>query len=124
MAANIINERYGWVQSEEIGIRHRQEVSDCCMEILRKMGAFGLFRQVYGIKRLDELVCQTCPVIHRPTLALFCGWGNFNSYHIVGKRVVAAVKSIQADKRAIYFSDTRFVEQWMKGKFQFLSHCR
>ena len=27
-------------------------------------------------------------------------------------RVVAAVKSIQADKRAIYFSDTRFVEQW------------
>ena len=30
-------------------------------------------------------------------------------------RVVAAVKSIQADKRAIYFSDTRFVEQWMKA---------
>ena len=25
MAANIINERRGWVQSEEIGIRHRQE---------------------------------------------------------------------------------------------------
>lgn len=28
-------------------------------------------------------------------------------------RIVAAVKSIQADKRALYFSDTRFVEQWM-----------
>ncbi len=28
MAANIINERRGWVQSEEIGIRHRQEISD------------------------------------------------------------------------------------------------
>ncbi len=41
MAANIINERYGWVQSEEIGIRHRQEVSDCCMEILRKMDKFS-----------------------------------------------------------------------------------
>ena len=30
-------------------------------------------------------------------------------------RIAAAVKSIQADKRAIYFSDTRFVEQWMKA---------
>lgn len=28
-------------------------------------------------------------------------------------RIAAAVKSIQADKRAMYFSDTRFVEQWM-----------
>lgn len=40
MAANIINERRGWVQSEEIGIRHRQEISDCCMEILRTMDEF------------------------------------------------------------------------------------
>lgn len=30
-------------------------------------------------------------------------------------RIVAAVKSIQADRRAVYFSDTRFVEQWMKA---------
>ena len=30
MAANIINERRGWMQSEEIGIRHRQEISVCC----------------------------------------------------------------------------------------------
>ena len=30
-------------------------------------------------------------------------------------RIAAAVKSIQADKRAMYFSDTRFVEQWMKA---------
>ena len=56
MAANIINERYGWVQSEEIGIRHRQEVSDCCMEILRKMDEFSweryeaeLVRHGYGV---------------------------------------------------------------------------
>lgn len=28
MTTNIINERRGWVQSEEIGIRHRQEISD------------------------------------------------------------------------------------------------
>ena len=41
MAANIINERRGWVQSEEIGIRHRQEISVCCMEILRKMDKFS-----------------------------------------------------------------------------------
>ncbi len=41
MAANIINERYGWMQAEEIGIRHKQEVSDCCMEILRKMDKFS-----------------------------------------------------------------------------------
>ena len=36
-------------------------------------------------------------------------------------RVVAAVKSIQADKRAIYFSDTRFVEQWMRAATQLIN---
>ena len=41
MAANIINERRGWVQSEEIGIRHKQEISNCCMEILRTMDKFS-----------------------------------------------------------------------------------
>lgn len=41
MAANIINEKRGWVQSEEIGIRHRQEISDCCMEILRTIDKFS-----------------------------------------------------------------------------------
>ncbi len=41
MAANIINERRGWMQSEEIGIRHKQEISVCCMEILRKMDKFS-----------------------------------------------------------------------------------
>lgn len=41
MAANVINERRGWMQSEEIGIRHRQEISVCCMEILRKMDKFS-----------------------------------------------------------------------------------
>ena len=41
MAANIINERRGWMQSEEIGIRHRQEISVCCVEILRKMDKFS-----------------------------------------------------------------------------------
>lgn len=46
MAANIINEKRGWVQSEEIGIRHRQEISACCMEILRKMDKFSWER--YG----------------------------------------------------------------------------
>lgn len=56
MAANIINEKRGWVQSEEIGIRHRQEVSDCCMEILRKMNKFSweryeadLVKHGYGV---------------------------------------------------------------------------
>lgn len=41
MAANIVNEKRGWVQSEEIGIRHRQEISNCCMEILRTMDKFS-----------------------------------------------------------------------------------
>ena len=41
MAANIINERRGWVQSKEIGIRHRQEISDCCMKILSAMDTFS-----------------------------------------------------------------------------------
>ena len=41
MAANIINERPGWVQSEEIGEKHRLEISACCMEILRKMDKFS-----------------------------------------------------------------------------------
>ena len=41
MAANIINEKRGWVQSEEIGIRHKQEISNSCMEILRTMDKFS-----------------------------------------------------------------------------------
>lgn len=60
MAANIINERRGWVQSEDIGIRHRQEISDCCMEILRSMKKFSwkqykaeLIRRGYKV-RLQE----------------------------------------------------------------------
>ena len=36
-------------------------------------------------------------------------------------RIVAAVKSIQADKLAMYFSDTRFVEQWMIAAIQLIS---
>ena len=41
IAANIINEKRGWVQPKEIGIRHRQEISNCCMEILRAMDKFS-----------------------------------------------------------------------------------
>lgn len=36
-------------------------------------------------------------------------------------RIAAAVKSIQADKRAMYFSDTRFVEQWMRAAAQLIN---
>ena len=36
-------------------------------------------------------------------------------------RIVASVKSIQADRRAIYFSDTRFVEQWMRAATQLIN---
>lgn len=36
-------------------------------------------------------------------------------------RIAAAVKSIQADKRAMYFSDTRFVEQWMIAATQLIN---
>lgn len=36
-------------------------------------------------------------------------------------RIVAAVKSIQADKLAMYFSDTRFVEQWMIAAIQLIN---
>lgn len=57
MAANIINERYGWVQSEYIGFRHRKEVTDCCMDVLRSMKKFdwdsyesGLRKHGYGVK--------------------------------------------------------------------------
>ena len=41
MAANIINEKRGWVQSEEIGIQHRQEITNYCMKILREMDKFS-----------------------------------------------------------------------------------
>ena len=41
MAANIINKKRSWVQSKGIGIRHRQEISNCCMEILRTMDKFS-----------------------------------------------------------------------------------
>ena len=36
-------------------------------------------------------------------------------------RIAAAVKSIQADKRAIYFRDTRFVERWMIAATQLIN---
>lgn len=36
-------------------------------------------------------------------------------------RIAAAVRSIQADKRAIYFRDTRFVEQWMIAATQLIN---
>ena len=36
-------------------------------------------------------------------------------------RIAAAVKSIQADKRAMYFSDTRFVEQWLRAATQLIN---
>ncbi len=35
--------------------------------------------------------------------------------------VLRPVKSIQADRRAIYFSDTRFVEQWMRAATQLIN---
>lgn len=35
-------------------------------------------------------------------------------------RVSVALKSIQADKRAMYIKDTRFVEQWMKAATQLI----
>lgn len=40
-AANIINGRRGWVQSAEIGQRHRQEVGDALIGILRGMDKFS-----------------------------------------------------------------------------------
>lgn len=39
-------------------------------------------------------------------------------------RIAASVKSIQADRRAIYFSDTRFVEQWMRAATQLINRWR
>ena len=36
-------------------------------------------------------------------------------------RIATAVKSIQADKRAMYFSDTRLVEQWMGAATQLIN---
>ena len=36
-------------------------------------------------------------------------------------RIATAVKSIQADKRAMYFSDIRFVEQWMMTATQLIN---
>lgn len=36
-------------------------------------------------------------------------------------RIAASVKAIQADRRAIFFSDTRFVEQWMKAAIQLIN---
>ena len=36
-------------------------------------------------------------------------------------RIAAAVKNIQADKRAMYFSDTRLVERWMIAATQLIN---
>lgn len=35
-------------------------------------------------------------------------------------RIASAVKSIQADSRARFFSDTRFVEQWMRAAMRLI----
>ncbi|MCL1611797.1 relaxase/mobilization nuclease domain-containing protein [Marseilla massiliensis] len=55
-AANIINERRGWIQSENISEHHKKEISDCCMEILRSMEVFSwqrykieLIKRGYGV---------------------------------------------------------------------------
>lgn len=52
MAANIINEKRGWIQSEEIGIHRRQEISNICIEILRSMKKFSW--QQYEIELLNS----------------------------------------------------------------------
>ena len=40
-AANIINERRGWVQSEEISKHHKKEISDHCLAVLGSMKRFS-----------------------------------------------------------------------------------
>ena len=40
-AANIINERRGWVQSEDISVRNKEELADACMQILAKLSLFS-----------------------------------------------------------------------------------
>lgn len=39
-AANIINERRGWVQSETISAHHIKEISDYCLAVLKSMNKF------------------------------------------------------------------------------------
>ena len=55
-AANIINKRRGWIQSEDISENHKKEISDCCMEILCSMEEFSwqrykteLIKRGYGV---------------------------------------------------------------------------
>lgn len=40
-AANIINERRGWVQSEDISTRNKEELTDACMQILAGLTQFS-----------------------------------------------------------------------------------
>ena len=39
-------------------------------------------------------------------------------------RIAAAVKSIQGSKRAQYFSDTRFVERWMRASIPLIARWK
>lgn len=50
MAANIINERRGWVQSEEISKHHKREISDRCLAVLRGMNRFSWDEYAQGVK--------------------------------------------------------------------------
>lgn len=50
MAANIINERRGWVQSEEICKHHKMEISNHCMAVLKDMNRFSWNDYVQGVK--------------------------------------------------------------------------
>ena len=56
-AANIINERRGWVQSEDISSRNKEELTDACMQILAGLTQFSwsayekeLKKAGYGIR--------------------------------------------------------------------------
>lgn len=58
LATNIINEKRGWIQSEEIGIHHRKEISNICIEILRSMEKFSW--QQYETELKNEAIKCIC----------------------------------------------------------------
>ena len=49
-AAYIINERRGWVQSEDIYEKRRQEIADICMDVLRSLPEFSWSGYEAGLK--------------------------------------------------------------------------
>ena len=59
-AAYIINERRGWIQAQDISTRNKEQISNCCMKVLRSMEKFSWPKYSEELRRLGLTVKLHC----------------------------------------------------------------